>query len=84
MRFRNILRRYGISPLRYEDNKELDEKDYKDLYILLTKYFYIQGNAYELEPELVSKLKNKISLAVIPLTDEEKLDILIGLEKEVL
>lgn len=40
MNFKETLQRYHISPLRYGDGVELEEKDYFSLATMLMKYFY--------------------------------------------
>lgn len=40
MEFKEILQRYHISPLQYQDGVELNESDYFNLAELLLKYYY--------------------------------------------
>ena len=38
MKFIEFLRRYHIAPLKYDDDRLLVEKDYEDLFVMLTRY----------------------------------------------
>ena len=51
MKFVDFLRRYHISPLKYEDERVLIQKDYMDLYIMLSNYFKMK--------EILGKFKNE-------------------------
>ena len=43
MQFKDVLKRYHISPLQYEDNTELNERDYYSLFVFLQKYYTIKA-----------------------------------------
>lgn len=43
MNFKETLQRYHISPLKYSSGETLNEKDYVELYLILSKYFIAQN-----------------------------------------
>ena len=80
MNFQDVLKRYHISPLKYEDNVLLNEKDYKDLYKMLTRYFVIKGVSWNFLIQETNDLQKKVERifnnTLIPFTEEEMMDIL--------
>ena len=46
MNFKEILQRYHVSPLQYDDGVELQESDYVDLYVVLMKYYFIRKDKF--------------------------------------
>ena len=84
MKFKEILRRYHISPLLYDDKTELEEKDYRDLYKLLTKYYYIRGELFSVDEKQIKKMEFRMRNSLIPLEPEEQLDVLMDIDSEVL
>jgi len=82
--FKEILKRYHISPLKYEDNEELSERDYISLFIILQKYYTIKAMSDEkfkipvVDETLVQKVKKDKQKSLLPLSDEECLDILMN------
>ena len=82
MNFKETLERYHVSPLKYSDGTELNEKDYKDLYILLLKYFTAQrivskNKMPEINSEIVSKAEQNYSRALIKQNFEDIMDCLM-------
>ena len=90
MQFREILKRYHVSPLKYEDNSELNERDYLSLFTLLQKYFCIKSifdESFEMpsvSKESMDKVKRCAEKSLLPLTEEECLDILTRQKPSVL
>lgn len=86
MDFKNILRRYHVSPLQYEDGVELDEKDYHILFNMYERYQCITlvlnnepiSEYYQLKfGELIAKVKSIQLNSIFPLTNEEIIDIIM-------
>ena len=83
MCFKDILKRYHISPLKYDDNEELSERDYFSLYTILQKYYTIKAlnddkfKIPSVDEVLVQKVIKDKNKSLIPLTDEEQMDILM-------
>ena len=84
MKFKEILSRYHISPLMYQDGVELDEKDYRDLYKILTKYYYIKDELYSVDEQLIKRLNYNMQNSIMSLEPEEKMDVLMEISNEVL
>ena len=84
MKFNEILRRYHVSPLKYEDGTELEEKDYRELYKILSKYYYIRGELYKGDERLIRRLDSNVKNAIIPLEPEEQMDVLMEIDNEVI
>ena len=62
MKFVDVLRRYHISPLKYDDDVLLQEKDYMCLLKMLVKYAEMKkqfgpGINYEVDPRLFRKVE---------------------------
>ena len=83
MCFKEILRRYHISPLKYEDNEELSERDYFSLFIILQKYYTIKAMNDEkfkipvVDESLIVKVQKDKEKSLLPLSDEECMDVLM-------
>ena len=81
MEFKDILRRYHISPLQYDDGVELNESDYNTLYQILTKYYMVNSHLNKRVPKVDStidkKIENYLTRSLIPLETEEIMDILM-------
>lgn len=81
MKFVDILKRYHISPLKYEDDRILSEKDYRDFFVLLTKY-YASIDGFESIKSLFGEEERKILFlkknSLLPVESEEVFDILMG------
>ena len=83
MAFKEILKRYHISPLQYEDGKELTERDYLELFKFLMKYYCIRGIFDKnfvipsVPMDSMDKVKRCAEKSLLPLTEEECLDILM-------
>lgn len=82
MEFKELLQRYHVSPLRYEDGTELVEKDYKNLYLILKKYFIAQKmilNKDEpaISQNLISKAEKNNECSLISPDVEDIMDILM-------
>ena len=84
MQFKDILKRYHISPLRYEDNSELSERDYYSLFVFLQKYYMIKSitdNKFKMpviDDSLIQKVIKSMEKSLLPLSEEECLDILMN------
>ena len=85
MDFKDILQRYHISPLKYDDNTLLTESDYFELSNMLLKYYYSKKIlGCQKLPKISDKLINRVdnhckrSLLDIELTD--LMDILMEQE----
>lgn len=88
MEFVDLLRRYHISPLSYEDGVLLDKKDYSILFDMFERYQtalkIINGepiNTVKFESE-VKKIKNFNSNSLFSLTEEEIFDIMLNKEQQ--
>ena len=83
MCFKEILKRYHISPLKYEDNVELGERDYLSLFIILQKYYTIKSMNDErftiptIDESLIIKVQKDKEKSLLPLSDEECMDIIM-------
>lgn len=62
MNFKETLQRYHISPLQYGNGETLNEKDYVELYLILTKYFTAQNIVFNSKvPEVNNNLLEKVA-----------------------
>lgn len=62
MNFKETLQRYHISPLQYSNGETLNEKDYVELYLILTKYFTAQNIVLNSKvPEVNNNLLEKVA-----------------------
>lgn len=82
MYFKEILQRYHISPLKYDDGVELEERDYVNLFTILSKYFTIKqkvegGNLPVIKEQLIAKVESTIKNSLVPFEPEELMDILM-------
>ena len=81
MEFKDILRRYHISPLQYDDGVELNESDYNALYQILTKYYtvnsYLNKRVPKVDSTINNKIENYLKRSLIPPETEEIMDILM-------
>ncbi len=84
MEFKDILRRYHISPLQYDDGTELNESDYNLLYQILNKYYtinsYLRKRVPKLDSSINQKIESYIKCSLIPPETEEIMDILMEQE----
>lgn len=84
MCFKEILKRYHVSPLQYEDGVELDERDYYSLFLILQKYYTIKELNDEkfkmpaVDEFLINKVQKDKEKSLLPLTDEECMDIIMN------
>lgn len=84
MQFKDILKRYHISPLQYEDNTELNERDYYSLFVFLQKYYTIKSITDDkfkvpvVDNALIQKVIKSMEKSLLPLSEEECLDILMN------
>ncbi len=81
MKFTDVLKRYHISPLKYEDDRMLVEKDYIDLFKILTKYFVMKFSYEDIKKmfdELNKKKEFVLKNILLDLSEEELIDILMG------
>ena len=82
MRFVDVLRRYHISPLKYDDDVLLQEKDYIDLLKILVKYavmkseFGTQVN-FQVEPRLLRKVESLKKNSIIEPEEVDVMDCLM-------
>lgn len=83
MCFKEILKRYHISPLQYADGVELGERDYLSLFVILQKYYIIKSINDEkfkiptVDESLIVKVRKDKEKSLLPLSDEECMDILM-------
>ena len=82
MNFREILGRYHVSPLKYADGTELNEKDYRDLYVMLQKYFTAQrittkNKMPEANPDLIKRAEQDYARALIKQDFTDVMDCLM-------
>ena len=82
MTFKDMLKRYHISPLQYQDGVELEEKDYNDLYKMMLRYYAVRKLTEDYEPPkidktLVEKMNKNFKSSLIPFEPEELFDILM-------
>ncbi|MBR6401841.1 MAG: hypothetical protein IKS48_00490 [Eubacterium sp.] len=83
MCFKEMLKRYHISPLQYADGEELSERDYFSLFTILQKYYTIKSmndekfNIPFVDKALIDKVSRNKEKSLIPLSDEECMDILM-------
>lgn len=81
MEFKDILRRYHISPLQYDDGVELNESDYNSLYQILTKYYtvnsYLNKRVPKTDVTINKKIEAYMKLSLIPPETEEIMDVLM-------
>lgn len=82
MNVKEILQRYHVSPLQYDDGVELQESDYVDLYVLLMKYYFVKqrlgsGRVPKIPDNLINKVESHCKRSLLPITEEDCLDILM-------
>jgi GH15 family glucan-1,4-alpha-glucosidase len=81
MEFKDILRRYHISPLQYDDGVELNESDYNSLYQILTKYYtvnsYLNKRVPKMDVTINKKIETYMKRSLIPPETEEIMDVLM-------
>lgn len=82
MQFKEILMRYHISPLQYEDGVQLEERDYLDLFKILQKYYAIKqitenSDIPQVNKDLMNKVIKTNEKSLIPFEPEELMDILM-------
>lgn len=60
--FKELLQRYHISPLQYQDGTELNESDYFNLAEMLLKYYYSRNimNCTKI-PKISDNLRKKVT-----------------------
>lgn len=81
MKFTDVLKRYHIAPLKYDDNRILVEKDYLDLFKILMKYFVMKFSFEDMKSmfdELSKKKEFTLKNMLLNLSEEEMIDILMG------
>ena len=84
MCFKEILKRYHVSPLQYEDGVELGERDYYSLFLILQKYYAVKELNDEkfkvpvVDESLIKKIQRDKEKSLLPLTDEECMDIIMN------
>lgn len=81
MKFTDVLKRYHISPLKYDDDRLLVEKDYFDLFKFLMKYFTMKmsyDEVHKLFEELSRKKEFTLKNLLLEISEEEMMDILTG------
>ena len=86
--FREILKRYHISPLKYDDDVELSESDYGFLFAILSKYYVAKQQLGCRVPKvdetsIRNKIENYCKRTIIPPTIEELMDVLMNQNKGV-
>ena len=85
MDFRETLKRYHISPLRYEDGTELNEIDYGSFFMVLQKYYFAKNmlDSFRI-PQIPENLKHKVEVrckkALLAPDLEDLMDILMEQE----
>lgn len=89
MKFTDVLERYHISPLKYDDDTVLNEKDYLNLFQILLKYILVKNCMGEkidttINESLIKKMESAFKRALIPFSDFELLDILMEQKTEVI
>lgn len=82
MTFKEILMRYHISPLQYQDGKELEERDYLDMFRMLLKYYNIRNvtegfDIPKVDAMLMKRVVKNYETSLIPFEPEELMDILM-------
>lgn len=81
MKFADVLKRYHVSPLKYEDDRILVEKDYMDLFKMLMKYF-VMKSSYDDMKKILDELSKKKEFTskniLLELSEEEMIDVLMG------
>lgn len=81
MKFVDVLKRYHVSPLKYEDDRILVEKDYMDLFKMLMKYFVMKSSYDDMKKildELSKKKEFTLKNILLELSEEEMIDVLMG------
>lgn len=81
MEFRDILQRYHISPLKYEDDSELAESDYYDLAGLLLRYYYAKNivgcqKIPRINDTLIKRVQDHCKRSLLGVDIESLMDIL--------
>ena len=81
MEFKDILRRYHISPLQYEDGVELNESDYMTLYQILGKYYavnsYLNKRVPKTDTNVLKKIENYCRRSLITPEVEDVMDVIM-------
>lgn len=85
MKFEDLLIRYHISPLSYDDGSPLSDKDYCDLFSLLLKWLMVKNKTTDVsnlisenDKKLIKKFEFSFRNSLYPLDDTELLDIING------
>lgn len=82
MEFKEVLQRYHISPLKYDDDTLLTESDYFDLANILLRYYYskkIMGcqKLPKITDNLIKKVDNHCKRSLLGIDLESLMDILM-------
>ena len=82
MEFKEILQRYHISPLMYEDGTKLTESDYFDLANMLLRYYYSKSlmdsqKLPRINDTLINRVKNYCNRSLLGIDLECLMDILM-------
>ena len=79
MKFDDVLRRYNVSPLCYEDGTRLAEKDYVKLFSMWMNYRFVTRRECTFSPdrERMARLVNWEKKMLFPMEDGDKMDIMM-------
>ena len=82
MNVTELLRRYHIAPLKYEDGVELTDKDYFDLAGFLIRYFHAKkvmgfSKTPHIPDNLISRVERYMKQCLLDITIEDIMDILM-------
>ena len=87
MKFNDVLKRYHISPLKYDDEKPLNDNDYINLAKILTRFIAMKNETgTEINVSIPQSTLNKIGFVkkntLIPISEEDLMDILMEQDTE--
>ena len=79
MEFNDVLMRYGISPLRYEDGKVLTEKEYAMLFRMWMNYRFCVADEKIFTPdkERMKRVMQSEKKMLFPLEETDKIDMMM-------
>lgn len=85
MDVKELLQRYHIAPLQYDDGTVLEEKDYFTLSNFLLKYYYAKkmvgsNKIPRIQDNLIGKVERHCKRCLFEITIEDLMDILMEQE----
>lgn len=86
MNFCEVLQRYGLGKLCYEDGTPLSERDYAKLFSTWMGYKFVTSNQVIFMPskERMKRVYQTEKRMLFPLEDEDKMDIIMKIPSQII